>query len=90
LAKILVDNQIDLVFTSGQRMQWLRDSLPVEIRGEHNDDPAKLAEIIKERAQPGDVFMIKGSRGQYNRHGRMHVVVEALLSLAEQSSAVAG
>ena len=90
LAPILENERINLVFTSGSRMQWLRDSLPAAMLGEHNDDPAKLAATVCSQVNLGDVIMIKGSRGQYSRRGRMYAVTEALLNLADQPKVATG
>ena len=82
LAQVLIDHGVDLVFTSGPKMQWLRDSLPSSMRGAHDDDPEKLAPLVCDALQPGDTIMVKGSRGRYFSRGRMYAVVQSLLDLA--------
>lgn len=83
LRLIIDNNKIDLVYTSGEIMQYLADILPTPLKAGHHNDPEVLAQQIKEHVQPGDVYMIKGSKGRYHTHGRMYVVVEALLSLED-------
>lgn len=80
----IIKNHIDLVFTSGERMAELAKVLPPELRGSHRDDPKILAADICAQAQPGDIYMVKGSRGGYQAQGRMHSVVEALLKLDQK------
>lgn len=81
LKDVLVANGVDLVFTSGERMAQLARVLPAEIRGRHIDDPIALAAEVCAQAQSGDTYMVKGSRGGYQAHGRMYAVVESLLNM---------
>ena len=68
---------VQLVYTSGPLMKNLYNALPANKRGAHRDDSAELAQIVPEVLQPGDVVMVKGSRGG-GKKPRMQLVVEAL------------
>ncbi len=70
---------IDLVYTTGTLMKNLFDALPANQRGVHKDTSAELAEIVPDVLVPGDVVMIKGSRG-----AKMDLVVEALRALPKK------
>lgn len=74
---------IQLVYTSGPLMKNLYDALPDHIKGAHKDDSADLAKIVPEALVPGDVVLVKGSRGG-GLKPRMQVVVEALRELPEK------
>lgn len=50
------------------------------MRGQHRDDSADMAEIVPDVLSPGDVVMVKGSRGGGDKP-RMQVVVEALRAM---------
>ena len=80
LAMPLVAAGVQLVYTSGPLMKNLYEKLPQDRRGAHEDDTSKLAEIVPEVLVPGDVVMIKGSRGG-GAKPRMQVVVEALRAM---------
>lgn len=74
---------VQLVYTSGPLMKNLYDALPQDKRGGHADDTAELAKIVPEVLMPGDVVMVKGSRGGGEKP-RMQLVVEALRALPEK------
>lgn len=76
---------VQLVYTSGPLMKNLYDALPANKRGAHVDDVSKLAEIVPDVLVPGDVVMIKGSRGAGPKP-RMQVVVEALRAMPGKRS----
>lgn len=80
LYEVLKASCIDKVFTSGPLMRHLYESLPDSMRGSHNDDPKLLALDVCHTLLPGDVIMVKGSRGAYKEHGRMYAVVDAVLN----------
>jgi UDP-N-acetylmuramoyl-tripeptide--D-alanyl-D-alanine ligase len=80
LAMPLEAADVRLVYTSGPLMKNLYNALPQDRRGAHEDDTKKLAEIVPSVLVPGDVVMIKGSRGGGEKP-RMQVVVEALRAL---------
>lgn len=74
---------VQLVYTSGPMMKKLHDKLPPELRGAHDDDTSKLAQIVPDVLTPGDVVMVKGSRGGGEKP-RMQVIVEALRALPQK------
>lgn len=80
----IILNKIDLVYTSGERMRHLAEVLPQDKRGIHLDDPKLLAKEVCANVQPGDIYMIKGSRGGYQALGRMYAVVESLLNMNQK------
>ncbi|MCB9978827.1 MAG: UDP-N-acetylmuramoyl-tripeptide--D-alanyl-D-alanine ligase [Rhodospirillales bacterium] len=77
LALPLKAANVDLVYTCGPLMKNLHDSLPPELRAGHRDDHVEMGRIVPEVLVPGDVVMVKGSRGGGEKP-RMQVVVEAL------------
>jgi len=86
LKKDLMDNQIDLVFACGEQMQHLYRMIPKEMRGAHTLKTEDLIPAVVACVKPGDVLMIKGSKGQYAHRGHMHAFVEALLRLNRGAS----
>ncbi len=74
---------VHLVYTSGPLMKNLYDALPQDKRGAHIDDTKELAKIVPDVLVPGDVVMVKGSRGGGEKP-RMQLVVEALRALPEK------
>lgn len=74
---------VHLVYTSGPLMKNLYDVLPPEKRGAHVDDTRELAKIVPDVLVPGDVVMVKGSRGPGEKP-RMQLVVEALRALPDK------
>ena len=85
LARGLVENRIDLVFTAGPLMAHLRAALPAGMRAAHCADSATLAPEVAAAVRPGDVISVKGSAAS-----RMRAVVEALLALQPGAAAEAG
>lgn len=84
----LMANKVDLVFTCGEKMEHLHRSLPEKMRGAHALEVADLVPTVIRCVQAGDIFMIKGSKGQYAHRGRMYAFVEALLNLNHTASAI--
>lgn len=84
----LIANKVDLVFTCGEKMEHLHRSLPEGMRGAHTLEVTDLVPTVARCAQAGDIFMIKGSKGQYAHRGRMYAFVEALLNLGHKATAV--
>lgn len=76
LAEALEAAKIDLVFTVGQNMAHLADSLPPEHKGGHVATAGELAKYLLPQVQGGDVIMIKGSKST-----GMGAVVKTLLAL---------
>jgi UDP-N-acetylmuramoyl-tripeptide--D-alanyl-D-alanine ligase len=83
LANELMANQVDLIFTCGEQMGHLYASIPERMRGFHGLQPADVIPFVLRCVAPGDIFMIKGSKGQYAHRGRMYAFVEALLGFME-------
>lgn len=77
LAGPVIENRIDLVFTSGPLMKSLHDSLPAAIRGGHAANSSEAAEQVRIAVRSDDVIMVKGSAGS-----RMGRVIEALSNSA--------
>lgn len=73
LARPLVANAIELVFTAGPAMARLAEALPAAMRGGHAEDSARLAPVVAAAVGSGDVVTVKGSAGS-----RMGVIVRAL------------
>ncbi len=80
LALPLAAADVQLVYTCGPLMKNLYNALPEERRGAHEDDSVELAKIVPDVLTPGDVVMVKGSRGGGEKP-RMQVIVEALRAL---------
>ena len=81
LAQSIERAEVDLVFTCGPSMAWLRDALPIGRRGAHGPDSAALAAAVVDALRPGDVLLVKGSLGS-----RMACIVDALTVEAEPSA----
>jgi UDP-N-acetylmuramoyl-tripeptide--D-alanyl-D-alanine ligase len=65
----------DLIFTCGEQMGLLFDTLPPEQQGAHAQDAAALAPLVKAALRAGDIVLVKGSFGS-----RMRDVVAVLES----------
>jgi len=63
LSDACADAGVDLVFTAGPLMKNLFKAIPPEFRGGHAANSAELAPIVEGALQPGDVVMVKGSKG---------------------------
>jgi len=76
---------IDLVYTCGTLMKNLYDVIPEQNRGKHTDEAPEMAKIVPDVLVPGDVVLVKGSRGGGDRP-RMQLVVEALREMSVKNS----
>jgi UDP-N-acetylmuramoyl-tripeptide--D-alanyl-D-alanine ligase len=74
LAKILIDQGIDLVFGCGPEMTAMMKHLPESLRGDVADNSTVLARLVTDAIRPGDVIVVKGSNAS-----AMKTVVTALL-----------
>lgn len=71
---------IDLVYTCGSLMKNLHDKLPPEQQGVHKKDSKELAKIVPDILSPGDVVMVKGSKGS-----KMGAIIEAMREIPKSS-----
>lgn len=71
---------VQLVYTCGPLMKNLHDSLSNDCKKVHRDTPPELAEIVPDVLIPGDVVLVKGSRGGGEKP-KMQVIVEALRAM---------
>lgn len=83
LALPLEAADVQLVYTCGPLMKNLYDALPQDRRGAHEDDSVEMAKIVPDVLTPGDVVMVKGSRGGGEKP-RMQIIVEALRELPDK------
>lgn len=74
---------VDLVYTCGNLMKNLYDAIPEQNRGAHTTESPELAKIVPEVLVPGDVVLVKGSRGG-GEIPRMQMVVEALREMPKK------
>ncbi|MEM6781459.1 MAG: Mur ligase family protein, partial [Pseudomonadota bacterium] len=79
LALPLKAANVDLVYTCGQNMKKLHESLPANQRGEYRETSDELSQIVPDVLTPGDVVLVKGSNGS-----KMGSVIEALRALPEK------
>lgn len=63
LAKNVIENNIDLVFTAGKLTQNLYNALPDKIRGKNKEQSVDVAIDVFKSLKNGDVVLVKGSRG---------------------------
>jgi UDP-N-acetylmuramoyl-tripeptide--D-alanyl-D-alanine ligase len=75
---------VDLVHMAGPRMAALRDALPRAKRGEWYKSAEELAERARHLVDPGDVVLVKGSKGS-----KVSLVVDALKKLRQPGAAEA-
>ena len=69
---------IDAVHSCGPLTANLHEALPANRRGLHAADSGALAPLVAGAVRPGDVVMVKGSKGS-----KMGLVVEALKALGQ-------
>ena len=75
LAKDIIANKIDCVYTVGKLMFNLYKSLPANLKGMHTDNSNEMADILAEKAKKDDVILVKGSNSM-----KMSVIVDRLVS----------
>lgn len=71
---------VDLVYTVGQHSQGVHESLSPDRLKAHLSSPQNMEGFIEKiinDVQPGDIYLIKGSRGQRAYRGILSQVVEA-------------
>ncbi len=74
--------RIDLIHMVGPRMVSLRDALPRGKRGEWHETARSLAGRVRHLVDPGDVVLVKGSKGS-----NVSLVVDALRKLRQPGAA---
>jgi UDP-N-acetylmuramoyl-tripeptide--D-alanyl-D-alanine ligase len=84
LAAVPALAEITTVHCAGERMRALHAALPRPIRGEWFATAAEMAARVGRLLDPGDIAMVKGSRG-----ARVDLVAEAIKRLGEARPATA-
>jgi len=82
----IVENKVDVVFACGQDITSLKSVLPESVTYVQGREPEEMFQDIDAVIQPGDVLMIKGSRGQRAYRGRMYKFIDYLETLARQKN----
>ena len=59
----IAEAKVDLVFCAGPLMRSLWEALPPTRRGGYADSAAELEARLVEAVRPGDVVLVKGSKG---------------------------
>ena len=72
-------NQITKVYCCGPLMKTLYDILPEAQKGGWAENPQDLVATVLKDVQPGDTYLVKGSRGQWAKRGRMAVFIDGLV-----------
>ena len=84
LLPLLEKAGVTRVFTMGQGLERLAGDLASSTHAFHaksNEDLEALTKAVLAEIAPGDIIMLKGSRGQRAYRGRLSYVVDALLAL---------
>jgi len=77
LAEPIEEAKVDLVFCAGPLMRSLWEALPPTRRGGYADSVAELEPRLVEAVRPGDVVLVKGSKGS-----KASALAKALAGLA--------
>jgi len=77
LANPLLKAKADLLFCCGPMMDALYQTLPPDWHGAHTKESQELAQLVAAAVRPGDVILVKGSKGS-----KMPYVIQALQALA--------
>lgn len=85
LAGDVIAQGIDLVFACGPLMAGMMAKLSAERRGGQTETSAELLPLVVQAVRDGDAILVKGSLGT-----KMAPIVDALLALRENSTAVHG
>ena len=78
----IIRNDVNRVFTVGDLMANLYNTLPENIQGFHTSYSSEMTQILKETIDANDVVLIKGSNGS-----KMKLLVDALLGPLSESGA---
>lgn len=81
MAQTLQAYPIDLVYCCGQEMRFLFNALPKEMQGGYATDPTALVTQVVQNVTPNDIYLVKGSRGQWAARGRMAAFIDAFKAL---------
>lgn len=76
LANPLLKAKADLVFCCGAQMDAMYQLLPPDWRGAHTKESQELAALVAAAVRPGDVILVKGSKGS-----KMPYVLQALQAM---------
>lgn len=79
IAKVPGFFHIAKVYCCGSEMEHLYSVLPDVQKGGFAQEPRELIKEVLANAMPGDIYLVKGSRGQWAERGRMAVFVDALI-----------
>lgn len=79
LAKMSGFFHIAKVYCCGSEMEHLYAVLPEVQKGGFAKEPHDLVKEVLKYAMPGDIYLIKGSRGQWAERGRMAAFVDGLV-----------
>lgn len=96
LATLLRQAGLDCLYTVGKDIEVLHQEIEAEKLKGHvssNDQIQILAHRILADMQPGDIYLVKGSRGQRAYRGRLSVIVDALKEVGtgdQNTSSLAG
>lgn len=66
------------VYCCGAEIEYLHSVLPDVQKGGFAKEPRDLIKEILIQSRPGDIYLVKGSRGQWAERGRMAAFVDAL------------
>jgi UDP-N-acetylmuramyl pentapeptide synthase len=75
LLQPILETKVDQIFAAGNYMRFLWDDIPADLKGAYAPDAISLEQNLIEAVQPGDVVMIKGSKGS-----KLGPLVDALLT----------
>ena len=78
LAQSILQNKVDCVYTSGEDIRALFKRLPLEKQGFHAETVPPIAEKLSQNIHPGDIILVKGSRGA-GAFPRMAEVIHKLM-----------
>jgi len=81
IAEYITGTNIDLVHGSGIVIQHLYNALPSQMKGYSCEESQDLAQFLEHHVQPGDIYMVKGSRGG-GVEPRMKCLVDAIKKAA--------
>ena len=82
LAEDIIKNGFDAVYTTGELMAHLRDTLPEKTRAGHTEKATELLALLQKDLKAGDILLVKGSHGS-----KMYELAKALREHASPSAA---